>query len=63
MPKIETTLGDVKVRAHTFAFITPAMTDKYNVPNPCTSCHTGKTNAWATEALRSWPERSPWRMD
>jgi predicted CXXCH cytochrome family protein len=63
MPKIETTLGEVKVRAHTFAFITPAMSDKYNVPNPCTSCHTGKTNAWATEALRSWPERSPWRLD
>jgi len=63
MPKIETTLGEVKVRAHTFAFITPAMTDKYNVPNPCTSCHADKTNAWATEALRSWPERSPWRLD
>jgi hypothetical protein len=31
--------------AHTFAFITPAMTDKYNIPNPCTSCHVGKTNA------------------
>jgi len=63
MPKIETTLGDVKVRAHTFAFITPAMSDKYNIPNPCTSCHTDKTNAWATEALRKWPERSPWRLD
>jgi len=29
MPQIETTIADVKVRAHTFAFITPAMTDKY----------------------------------
>jgi predicted CXXCH cytochrome family protein len=63
MPKIETTLGEVKVRAHTFAFITPAMSDKYNIPNPCTSCHTDKTNAWATEALRKWPERSPWRLN
>jgi len=63
MPKIATTLGEVKVRAHTFAFITPAMSDKYNVPNPCTSCHTDKTNDWATEALRSWPERSAWRLD
>jgi hypothetical protein len=52
----------VKVRAHTFAFITPAMTDRYKIPNPCTTCHTDKSTAWAAEALRSWPERSPWRL-
>jgi predicted CXXCH cytochrome family protein len=63
MPTIETTVADVKVRSHTFAFITPAMTDKYKIPNPCTSCHTDKTTAWATEHLKHWPERSPWRMD
>ena len=63
MPKIETTIADVKVSAHTFAFITPAMTDKYNIPNPCTMCHADKTTAWATETMRTWPERSPWRMD
>jgi predicted CXXCH cytochrome family protein len=63
MPKIETTIADVKVRAHTFAFITPAMTDKYKIPNPCTSCHTDKTTAWATDALRHWPEESPWRLE
>jgi predicted CXXCH cytochrome family protein len=63
MPKIETTIADVRVRAHTFAFITPAMTDKYKIPNPCTSCHTDKSTAWATEAMRQWPERSPWRLD
>ena len=63
MPKIATEIADVKVRSHTFAFITPAMTDKYKIPNPCTSCHTDKTTAWATDALRHWPERSPWRMD
>ena len=63
MPRIETTIADVKLRAHTFAFITPAMTDKYKIPNPCTTCHADKTTAWAEEALRRWPERSPWRMD
>jgi predicted CXXCH cytochrome family protein len=63
MPKIETTVGDVKVRAHTFAFITPAMTGKYKIPNPCTMCHADKTTAWATETLTHWPERSPWRVD
>ena len=47
MPKIETEgpRGDVKVHAHTFRFITPAMTDKYKIPNPCTSCHTDKSTA------------------
>jgi predicted CXXCH cytochrome family protein len=63
MPKLETEIADVKVRAHTFEFITPAMTDKYKIPNPCTSCHTDKTTAWAADALRQWPERSPWRME
>jgi formate-dependent nitrite reductase cytochrome c552 subunit len=63
MPKIQTTIADTKVRAHTFAFITPSMTDKYNIPNPCTSCHKDKPTAWATQALAHWPERSPWRTD
>jgi hypothetical protein len=34
IPKIETTVADVRARAHIFAFITPAMTDKYKIPNP-----------------------------
>ncbi len=63
MPKIEVTIPGTFVRAHTFDFITPAMTDKYKIPNPCTSCHTDKTTAWATEAMRQWPERSPWRIN
>jgi predicted CXXCH cytochrome family protein len=63
MPKIATTVADVKVRAHTFAFITPSMSDKYKIPSPCTTCHADKTTAWATEVLKHWPERSPWRMD
>ena len=63
MPKIAATIADVKVRSHTFAFITPATTDKYKIPNPCTTCHTDKTTAWATEELRRWPERSAWRLD
>jgi predicted CXXCH cytochrome family protein len=62
MPTIEQTLGDVKVRAHTFRFITPAETESLKIPNACTLCHTDKTPAWATEALRTWPDRSPWRM-
>ncbi|MES2219466.1 MAG: multiheme c-type cytochrome [Acidobacteriota bacterium] len=64
MPKIEMAgVPGAFVHAHTFHFITPNMTDKYKIPNPCTSCHTDKSTAWATEALRHWPERSPWRME
>jgi predicted CXXCH cytochrome family protein len=64
MPQIETEgVPGASVHAHTFRFIPPSMTDKYKIPNPCTSCHADKTTAWATEALRHWPERSPWRID
>jgi predicted CXXCH cytochrome family protein len=63
MPKIEAEIPGVFVRAHTFSFITPAMTDKYKIPNPCTSCHVDKTTAWAADALRHWPDRSPWREE
>ena len=62
MPKIEQTIADVNVRAHTFRFISPATTDSLKVPNPCTACHTDKTTAWALDALKTWPELSPWRV-
>lgn len=63
MPQIETEgPPNTFVHAHTFRFITPQMTDKYKIPNPCTSCHADKSTAWATEAMRQWPERSPWRL-
>ncbi len=64
MPEIETEgVPGTIVHAHTFRFITPAMTDKYKIPNPCTSCHTDKSTAWATNELSKWPERSPWRLE
>jgi predicted CXXCH cytochrome family protein len=62
MPAIETQLADVNVRSHTFKFISPATTDSSKVPNPCTTCHTDKTTKWALDALRTWPEFSPWRV-
>lgn len=64
MPRIETEgVPGASVHAHTFRFITPEMTDKYKIPNPCTSCHTDKSTAWATDAMRQWSERSPWRLE
>lgn len=62
MPKIAQTLGDVNVRSHTFRFISPAKTDTAKIPNACNACHTDKPTSWAIEALKSWSDRSPWRM-
>jgi hypothetical protein len=62
MPKIEQTIGDVNVAAHTFKFITPVQSEAMHIPNACTGCHKGKGNAWATAALARWKDRSPWRM-
>ncbi len=62
MPKIEQTLADENVRSHTFRFISPAMTDAYKIPNPCTTCHQEKTTDWATAQLKQWGNVSPWRI-
>jgi predicted CXXCH cytochrome family protein len=62
MPLIAQTIKDNYVASHTFRFITPVMTESAGVPNPCTSCHKDKTNAWATEELKKWNTVSPWRV-
>ena len=41
----------------------PAMTDKYKIPNPCTTCHKDKSTAWASQQLKSWLAVSPWRIE
>jgi predicted CXXCH cytochrome family protein len=63
MPRIAQTIADINVRSHTFAFITPSMTDTYKIPNPCTSCHTDRTTSWAREAIKGWRGISPWRAE
>jgi predicted CXXCH cytochrome family protein len=63
MPKIETEgVPGAFVRSHTFQFIAPEMTDKYKMPNPCTSCHTGKSTEWANKEMLAWKTTSPWRV-
>jgi predicted CXXCH cytochrome family protein len=62
MPKIEQTIADVNVRAHTFRFITPAESDSLKIPNACNLCHADKTTGWAAKTLKSWQDRSPWRV-
>ncbi|MGH9482397.1 MAG: cytochrome c3 family protein [Terriglobales bacterium] len=61
MPQIEKQgVPGAFVHAHTFKFITPAMTVKYGMSNPCTSCHQDRTPAWASQQVARW--YSPWRM-
>ncbi len=62
MPKIAQTLADVNVRSHTFRFVYPTMTEALRIPNACNNCHSDKTTMWATAALKTWADRSPWRM-
>jgi len=62
MPLIEQTIKDNYVASHTFRFITPVLTEQSGVPNPCTSCHKDKDNAWAAKELKNWGTVSPWRM-
>ncbi|MDQ2833101.1 MAG: cytochrome c3 family protein [Acidobacteriota bacterium] len=50
------------VSSHSFKFITPAMTEKYQMPNACTSCHKDQNTAWATASMRHWSQQSPWTL-
>jgi predicted CXXCH cytochrome family protein len=59
MPAIETEgVPGAFVHAHTFRVVSPSMTDKYGIPNPCTSCHKEKSTEWARDAMSRWPEHS-----
>lgn len=63
MPKIESEgVPGASVTAHTFRFISPAMTERYGVPNPCTTCHKDKSTTWARTVLLKWNSASPWRV-
>jgi predicted CXXCH cytochrome family protein len=62
MPKIEQTMGDVNVRSHTFRFIPPSATESMKIPNACNACHTDKSTKWASDALATWSNVSPWRV-
>jgi hypothetical protein len=68
MPEIARTIADVNVRSHTFRFISPSDTEKYGIPNPCTSCHVeplnnvAMTNEEAAGYLLNWGRVSPWRV-
>ena len=63
MPQIEAEgVPGAFVHAHTFRVISPGLTERYKIPNPCTQCHTGKSTAWAKEAMSHWDDFSAWRV-
>jgi predicted CXXCH cytochrome family protein len=62
MPRIEQTIKDNFVSAHTFRFISPVQTEQSGIPNPCTSCHADRSNSWAITELKKWKNVSPWRI-
>jgi predicted CXXCH cytochrome family protein len=62
MPPIAQTIGDVNVRSHTFRFISPAEGEALKIPNACNLCHKDRSAAWATGVLKTWQDRSPWRV-
>ncbi len=63
MPKIEQTIADVNVHAHTFRVVVPSETDSYQIPNSCNGCHADKSTEWASAALKTWKTQSPWRLE
>jgi len=62
MPKIEQTIANINVRAHTFNFITPATTDTLKSPNACVGCHAKEPPDFIANVLKTWPNVSQWRM-
>ena len=62
MPSIARTISNINVRSHTFRFISPMDSEKYGLPNPCTTCHTDMSLDEATAELRNWGNISPWRV-
>lgn len=57
----ETTYMEVDPRRdHGFSIPRPDLTEKYDIPNACTRCHTDQTAGWAAQAMDKWYGES-WR--
>ena len=47
-------------RDHSFVIPRPDLSAAYGTPNACTTCHEGKTNAWAGDTMDKWYGKA-WR--
>jgi hypothetical protein len=54
MPKIEQEIANVNVRSHTFKFITATLSEQFNIPSPCLTCHADRKTDWVREQMRGW---------
>ena len=51
----ETTyMGADDRRDHSFKIPRPHLSDQYDTPNACTSCHEDKSNQWAAKQVKTW---------
>ena len=62
MPKIEQTIADVKVRSHTFKFISPAMTEALQDAERVHDLPHRQDERVGDRGAAKWPELSPWRV-
>jgi len=49
-------------RDHAFPIPRPSLSAEFGVPNACTGCHEGRSDAWAQDKLRDWgfAEKDHW---
>lgn len=53
MPSVRYMGIDVR-HDHSFRVPNPALSAEIGAPDPCTSCHTGESAAWAARTMREW---------
>jgi len=51
---VKTFMGNDHRRDHSFRVPRPDQSVVYGTPNTCTSCHTGKSDTWAADAVKKW---------
>ena len=51
---VKTFMGNDHRRDHSFRIPRPDQSIVYNTPNTCTSCHKGKSDTWASAAIKKW---------
>lgn len=51
---MKTYMGNDHRRDHSFRIPRPDQSIVFETPNTCTSCHSGKSNTWAADAIKKW---------
>jgi predicted CXXCH cytochrome family protein len=51
---VKTYMGNDHRRDHSFRIPRPDQSSVFGTPSACTSCHTGQSNTWASNAVKKW---------